>query len=227
MDLNFIERMPTGIPGLDDMIEGGLPIPSIILVAGDAGAGKTTFCTQFLCKGADRGEHGLYFLTFGGPPDLLFNFASSYEFVKRAYFEKEIYYVELEGIIEKAGRSNEILEAVEMQIDLVKPARIVMENLSVLEDVLKDEYWHFLIKLSHLIKKKGLVALVAEDALPGAPYPIPIAQVADGIILLHNVEINLTRMRSIEILKMCGTSHHSGKRAVDISVKGIVIYPGL
>jgi len=59
--------MPTGIPGLDEMIGGGLPVPSLILVAGDAGAGKTTFCTQFLCKGADLGEPGLYFLTFGGP----------------------------------------------------------------------------------------------------------------------------------------------------------------
>ena len=147
--------------------------------------------------------------------------------MKRTYFEKEIYYVELEAIIEKAGRSNELLEAVEMQIDCVKPARIVMENLSVLEEVLKDEYWRFLLKLSHLIKTKGLVALIAEDAQPGAPYPSQIAQVADGIILLHNVEINLARMRSIEILKMCGTSHHLGKRAVDISVKGIVIYPGL
>ena len=73
----MINRMPTGIPGLDNMIEGGLPRPSLILLAGDAGAGKTTFCTQFLCKGADLGEHGLYLLTFGGPPDLLFNYAST------------------------------------------------------------------------------------------------------------------------------------------------------
>ena len=225
--MNFIERMPTGIPGLDDMIEGGLPIPSITLVAGDAGAGKTTLCTQFLCKGATHGEHGLYLLTFGGPPDLLFNFASSYEFVERAYFGKEIYYVELESIIEKAGRSNELLEALEMQIDTIKPSRIVMENLSVLEEVLKDDYWRFLLKLSHMIKSKKLVALIAEDALPGVPYPSQIAQVADGIILLKNVEINLIRMKTIEILKMCGTSHHLGKRAVDISAKGMVIYPGL
>jgi len=64
----LIDRMPTGIPGLDNMMEGGLPKPSLILLAGDAGAGKTTFCTQFLCKGADLGERGLYLLTFGGRP---------------------------------------------------------------------------------------------------------------------------------------------------------------
>jgi KaiC/GvpD/RAD55 family RecA-like ATPase len=227
MDLNLINRMPTGIPGLDNMIEGGLPRPSLTLLAGDAGAGKTTFCTQFLCKGADLGEHGLYLLTFGGPSDLLFNYASSYEFVKSTYFGKEICYLELEEMVENACRSKDFLDILEREIDTFKPARIVIENLSILEEVLKDEYWRFLLKLSHMIKANAVVALVAEDAQPGTPYPANIAQVADGIILLQNEEINFARRRSLEILKMCGTSHHLGKHAVDISVKGLVVYPGL
>jgi circadian clock protein KaiC len=57
MDLNFIERMPTGIPGLDDMIEGGLPIPSITLVAGDAGAGKTTMKSIEILKMCGTSHH--------------------------------------------------------------------------------------------------------------------------------------------------------------------------
>jgi len=223
----LIDRMPTGIPGLDAMIEGGFPRPSLTLLAGEAGAGKTTFCTQFLCKGADLGEHGLCLQTFGGPPDMLFNYASSYEFAKSAYFGKEICYLELEEMAEKECSSKEFLDVLEREIDKFEPARIVIENLSVLEDVLKDDYWRFLLKLSHLIKTKDLVALVAEDAQPGAPYPAYIAQVADGIILLYNEEINFARRRSIEIVKMCCTSHHLGKHAVDISVKGLVVYPGL
>jgi circadian clock protein KaiC len=224
----LIYRMPTGISGLDSMIEGGLPRPSLTLLAGDAGAGKTTFCTQFLCKGADLGEHGLCLLTFSGPPDLHFNYASRYEFVKSTYFGKEICYLELEEMAEKACRSKDLLlNMLEKEIDTLHPTRIVMENLSVLEDILKDDYWRFLLKLSHMIKEKAVVALVAEDAPPGAPYPAHIAQVADGIILLQNEEINFARRRSIEIVKMCGTAHHSGKHAVDISVKGLVVYPGL
>jgi circadian clock protein KaiC len=182
----LIERMPTGIPGLDNMMEGGLPRPSLILLAGDAGAGKTT-----------------------------------------SYFGKEICYLEMEEMVEKACRSQDFLDMLEREIDTFHPARIVIENLSVLEDVLKDEYWRFLFKLSHLIKAKAVVALVAEDIQPGAPYPAQMAQVADGIILLQNEEINFARRRSIEIVKMCSTSHHSGKHAVDISVKGLVVYPGL
>jgi circadian clock protein KaiC len=225
--LNLIDRMPTGIPGLDSMIGGGLPIPSLTLLAGNAGAGKTTFCTQFLCKGADLGEHGLYLLTFGGPPDMLFNYASSYEFAKRTYFGKEICYLELEEMAEKECRSKDFLESLEREIDKFGPARIVIENLSVMEEVLKDDHWRFLLKLSHLIKTKNVVALLAEDADPGGLYPVHIAQFADGIILLHNEEINFARRRSIEIVKMCCTSHQLGKHAVDISVKGIVVYPGL
>jgi len=219
--------MPTGIPGLDNMIEGGLPRPSLTLLAGEAGAGKTTFCTQFLCKGADLGEHGLYLLTFGGPPDMLINYASHYEFAKSSYFGKEICYIELEEMTEKACRSKDFLDILEKEIDTSHPARIVIENLSILEEILKDDYWRFLLKLSHMIKEKAVVALLAEDAQPGACYPAHIAQVADGIILLQNEEINFTRRRSIEIIKMCGTSHYLGKHAVDISVKGLIVYPGL
>jgi circadian clock protein KaiC len=227
VDLNLLNRIPTGIPGLDNMIEGGLPRPSLTLLAGDAGAGKTTFCTQFLCKGADLGEHCLYLLPFGSPSDLQINYASCYEFVKSAYFGKEICYLELEEMVERACRSKDFLDILEREIDALKPTRIVIENLSILEDVLKDEYWRFLLKLSHLIKTKAVVTLVAEDAQSGIPYPANIAQFADGIILLQNETINFARRRSIEILKMCGTSHHLGKHAVDISVKGLVVYPGL
>jgi circadian clock protein KaiC len=209
------------------MIEGGFPRPSLILLAGDAGAGKTTFCTQFLCKGADQGEHGLCLLTFGGPSDLQINYASSYEFAKSAYFGREICYLELEEMVENECKSKDYLDKLEREIDALEPTRIVIENLSILEDVLRDEYWRFLLKLSHMIKARAIVALLAEDCQPGILYPANIAQVADGIILLQNEVINFARRRSIEILKMSGTSHHLGRHAVDISVKGLVVYPGL
>lgn len=228
--MSFIERMPTGISGLDNMIEGGFPIPSIILVAGDTGTGKTTLCTQFLFKGAGMGERGLCFLTYGGPLDLLLNFASSYEFVNRTFFGAEIRYIELNEMLDQAwkeGGSEFILKEFEMHISDFNPARVVIEGLSILEDALKEDYWRFLLRLSHLLKTKRVVAVLAEDSLPGSMYPPRIAEVADGIVLLKNEEINLTRRRSIEILKMCGTSHHLGKHAVDISAKGMMIYPGL
>ena len=57
----IFSRIPTGISGFDELIEHGFPSESIILLAGNAGAGKTTFATQFLYEGAvTHGQHGLY-----------------------------------------------------------------------------------------------------------------------------------------------------------------------
>jgi circadian clock protein KaiC len=104
---------------------------------------------------------------------------------------------------------------------------VAIDNSIVLEDVLKDDYRRFLLKLSALLKSKGVAALITGEACEDTPYPSRAAHVADGVILLHNTEVNLVRRRSLEIVKMSGTSHLSGKHAVDISTRGLTVYPGL
>jgi circadian clock protein KaiC len=217
--------MPIGISGLDKLIKGGLPVPSLILVAGDVGAGKTTFCNQFLCQGASLGEHCLCFLAFCGSPEWAFKLASTYDFVDNMYFGREIFYTQLE--IDKASEPESLLEDIESEIVKIGPRRIAIDSLSGVEDLLKDDYRRFLHSLSGIIKDQRAVALVTSDASIGAPYPIEVAQVADGIILLQNAEVDKIRKRSIEVLKMSGTAHQLGKHAVDISAKGLTVYPGL
>ena len=69
--MSVIERTPTGIEGLDELIEGGFPNGHAILVCGGPGAGKTTFGIQFLVKGIEEyGEPGLY-VSLGEPADYL------------------------------------------------------------------------------------------------------------------------------------------------------------
>lgn len=100
----------------------------------------------------------------------------------------------------------------------------MIDSLSVLEDILVDDYRRFLSKLAKMIKDLMVTALVMGEAMPGVPYSEDIAYPADGVILLHNIEVDLVRRRSIEILKMRGTSHPWGKRAVDITTKGLTAY---
>jgi len=65
------ERTPTGIPGLDHLIEGGLPKSRSILVTGEPGTGKTIFALQFLYDGLKRGEKGIYVTADESPMDVL------------------------------------------------------------------------------------------------------------------------------------------------------------
>ncbi len=223
----MIERVSTGVLGLDEMIEGGFPVPSMILLAGDVGSGKTTFCSQFLYKGAELGEPGLYFMTYGGPTEWMIKFISTYAFVKKKYFGSMIKYIDLEKVIEATRSADDILYEIQSDLEGFPPKRVVIDSLSVINIALNEEFRRFLLKFSTMIKEHKAVALVTGDSMPGDPYPIEMAQVADGIILLQNAEVNMVRKRSIEVLKMCGTSHHLGRNAVDISVKGLTVYPGL
>jgi circadian clock protein KaiC len=225
--MRAIERIPTGIAGLDEMICGGLPFPSLTLVAGDIGSGKATFCMQFLCKGAELKELGLYFMTVGGSPEWLFKFISTYDFWEQKYFENEIKYIDLYEYIEALRRAEDVLDLIHSEIVKFKPKRIAMDGLSSIKDIIGDDFKRLLPKLSKMIKDLKIAVLVTGESMPGSPYPLDIAHLADGVILLHNTEVNLARRRSIEILKMRGTSHPCGKHAIDISSKGLIVYPGL
>jgi circadian clock protein KaiC len=71
-----IEREPTGIPGVDRLIEGGFPKGRSILITGEPGTGKTIFALQFLMGGLTRGEKGIYVAADEGPVDILEQAAS-------------------------------------------------------------------------------------------------------------------------------------------------------
>jgi circadian clock protein KaiC len=76
MDMIQTERVPTGIEGLDQTIEGGLPKGRSILVTGEPGTGKTIFALQFLFEGLKRGEKCMYVAADEGPMDVLEQAAS-------------------------------------------------------------------------------------------------------------------------------------------------------
>jgi circadian clock protein KaiC len=70
------ERVPSGIAGLDQLIEGGFPKGRSILITGEPGTGKTIFSLQFLVEGLRRGEKGIYVAADEGPADILEQAAS-------------------------------------------------------------------------------------------------------------------------------------------------------
>ena len=74
--MSQIERVPTGVAGLDTLIEGGFPKGRSILVTGEPGTGKTIFALQFLAEGLARGEKGIYVAADEGPLDILEQAAS-------------------------------------------------------------------------------------------------------------------------------------------------------
>lgn len=216
-------RIESGIPGLDEMIEGGFPFPSVILVAGGAGSGKTTFAQKFLFAGAEKGEQGLFFSTLSEPAQWMLRFAAQFDFVKPQYFGRELVYCDLGNIIRKCT-SEELLNFIDQKVAEVMPQRIVIDPITVVGTMMKDDYRVFAFDLTTRLKNWQATTLLTGEVRPGEMYPAEISYSVDGVILLLLSDEPEARRKYIEILKMRGTNHLTGKQSVDITRKdGIIV----
>jgi len=224
-------RIETGIPGLDEMMEGGFPFPSTILLAGGTGTGKTTFTLQFLFAGAKKGEQGIFFTTFSEPTQWMLRFTSRFSFVEREMLGKEVKYVELGSQLKEMDNtedaSQRIINLIEEKITEIMPQRIVIDPITVLERRLAGDYREFLYQLSTSMKNWQTVTLLTGEVLPQEPYPLEVAYCADGVLILTNEEQEDGRRKYLEILKLRGTEHMTGKHSFDISKDGVSVQAGL
>jgi len=216
-------RLESGIPGLDEMIEGGFPFPSVILVSGSAGTGKTTFALKYLCEGAKKGEKGLYFTTLSEPTQWMLRYASQFDFLNKEYFGEEIIYEDLGSLLLQPD-PEQLLNAIEEKIAEVLPQRIVIDPITVVGGMLKDSYRAFLFDLSNRLKNWNATSILTGEVKPNELYPSEISYAVDGIVLLMFSEEAGTRRKYLEVLKMRGTSHITGRQSIDITrADGIVV----
>ncbi len=223
MTTDGFPRLESGIPGLDDMIEGGFPFPSVVLVAGSAGAGKTTFAQKFLFSGAEKGEQGLFISTLSEPAQWMLRYASQFEFSNPAFYGKEVIYYDLGTELRKRPGS-EILDLIDNKIAEVMPTRVVIDPITVVGTMMKDDYRLFAFDLTTRLKNWQAVTLLTGEVHPGEIYPAEISYAVDGVILLMLSDEGDARRKYIEVLKMRGTNHLTGKQSVDITRKdGVVV----
>ena len=217
-----ISRIPSGIKGLDELIEGGFPAPSVILVSGSAGSGKTTFAFQFLMEGAKREEKGLYISTLSERTEWMLRFMSNYEFFDPKYLEDgTIIYEDLGKDLGTLDNMTLIIRINELLGEHV-PQRIVIDPINVVNNFV-DNYRQFLFELVTLLKNWSAVSILTGEIKEGEKYPEDVGYTADGIIsLLMKTEDNVIK-RYIQILKMRGTAHSMALHPLDITSNGIEV----
>jgi circadian clock protein KaiC len=196
--MDFV-RIKTGIPGLDQMTEGGFPFPSTVLVAGSAGTGKTTFALQFLMQGAKEGEQCLYFTTLSEPVQWMLRFASRLGFINKNYFGKEVRYVELGTFLREEKDPQKLLEFIEEHITEVMPQRIVIDPVTVIEELIGGSYRNFLYDLANRLKNWQAVSILTGEVLPDEPYPVQVSYIVDTVILLSYGVKHVTALQTLLI----------------------------
>ena len=122
-----INRVKTGIPGLDDLVGEGLPEKSTILISGSAGTGKTILGLQFLCYGAENNEPGIY-LTIEESKDKILTQAEQFGWnLEKLEAEKKLVIN-----VMKESDISAILEKLEKEAKEINAKRLVIDSLSML-----------------------------------------------------------------------------------------------
>ncbi len=219
----MIKRIPSGITGLDELIEGGFVEGTVNLISGKAGTSKTIMCAQFLYNGATKyGEKGLYITSEETKASIIKamgTFGWDFADLEKRKLVKilEVQPFEAKVVISK------ITEAVES----LKVKRLVIDSVSMFEYSLEDQHRirKFLFTLFQKLKERNILTLVTSEVpeeVNGLSQFGAIEFMVDTIIKLQYMELADTR-RSLMIRKMRMTNHSPNIHPFEITNKGVKI----
>jgi KaiC/GvpD/RAD55 family RecA-like ATPase len=206
-----MERVSTGVKGLDEMIEGGFKKNNTILVVGGCGSGKSTFGLQYIYQGALEGESGVY-VTFEEEPDEIrqnmHQLGWDLKAVEKAGKLKMIR-VEPSDIMHIIrGEYGVIMDAIES----LKATRVVIDSITSIGMMIDGEFERkqSIIKLINWLRKSKCTSLMtAESEQDPSHFSRSglLESVVDGVIVFYSFRRGKSRIRALEVLKMRGTNH--------------------
>ncbi|GAA4496303.1 circadian clock protein KaiC [Hymenobacter ginsengisoli] len=229
-----LPKAPTGIDGLDEITEGGLPLGRPTLVCGSAGCGKTLMAIEFLVRGIEHyGEPGV-FMTFEETADeLAANVASLGFDLKQLQTDKKLRvdHVHVDrSEIEEAGEYDldGLFIRLGYAIDSIGAKRVVLDTIEALfsgfpnEAVLRSE----IRRLFRWLKDKGVTTVITAERGEGTLTRQGLEEyVSDCVILLDNRVIDQITTRRLRIVKYRGSTHGTNEYPYLISEDGISVLP--
>ncbi len=234
-----IERVKTGIPGMDEILHGGIPKRNVVLISGGPGTGKTIFGQQYLWNGLQMGEPGILVALEEHPVQIRLNM-QQFGWDVRPY-EREGMFAIIDaftgGIGEAAKRERYVVRDptdVGLLIDVLKEAirdigaqRVVIDSVSTLYLTRPSIARSVVMMLKRVLSGLGTTSLlISQVSVTERGFGGPgVEHAADGIIRLDLDEIEGELKRSLIVWKMRGTSHSMRRHPFVITDKGIIVFP--
>ena len=234
-----IKLQPTAIPALDQMLHGGIPAGSTVLLAGSAGTGKTILGMQWLFAGQrEFGENGLY-MSLTEPVGKLMKNISTMSFYDPTVTDAEkgnVQFWDLRGLLKPLGLNEgdwkeedlwKLVDAIGALVVKSGAQRVVLDSVTALcqrlehNALIRQLIFALGTTLSHLDATVLLISEAAEKSL--SVYGVE-EFIADGIIhVTYQTEGRMTRF--LRIIKMRGSAFNEHSAALEISTDGITLHP--
>jgi circadian clock protein KaiC len=216
-------QVPSGIPGLDELMNGGAKQGDATLVTGPSGVGKTIFALRWLAQGLERGEHCMY-VTFQDTTDQLVTMATNFGWdlvAARAAKDASVWYVPMGDL-----DLDILATAVRSEITEHPTRRIVIDSLSELAFAAREEHRFpaYMRSLVGLIRAVGSSLLVTSETaahgLPGSSLD-GMLFLFDNVIDLRYIEEGSQISRAAHVAKMRSSRHEMTLNGVTITDHGL------
>ena len=217
----ILRRIPSGIPGLDRLIEGGFLQNSVNLITGSTGTGKSTLCLQFLWQGLKKGESGVY-ISLEQDPDEIKADALHFGWDFDKFIKKGLCNIKYHD----PAQINNIGAVLIDEIGNLKAKRLVIDSTAVMGLTLDNlsQIRKRLLTIINTIKKIGCTAIIVseidEDSKALSRFGVE-EFVVDGVIVLYYIAIGKEGFGNIQVRKMRRTAHEHGLFPTKITKKGL------
>lgn len=231
-DRVVIKKLPSGVPGLDEVLGGGIPEFSFNLIVGGPGCGKTTLGHQIMFANASSGRKALYFNVLGEPPLKMLRYQQQYSFFDPAKVEESMRFIHL-GDEAMTGGLAKVYDSIVQEVERSSPSIVVVDSFrAVLRRTMTqpqgvDNIQSFIQRLAlHLTSCEATTFLLGEYVeQEDGNDTNSIFTVADVIIWLYQSLERNSMVRKLQVQKIRGQGQLSGLHTVRISEAGMRVFP--
>lgn len=225
-----IKILPSGVPGLDDVLGGGIPELSFNLIAGGPGTGKTTLAQQIMFAAASPERPALFVTILGEPPIKMLRYQQQFSFFDATRVSTCIRFLHLGGELLADGLEK-VLTRIVTEVEATSPKLVFIDSFrAVVRKAAEPEQMElqsFVQRLSlHLTSWEATTFLIGEYETAEAESN-PIFTIADGIVWLSQATSRNSIVRKVQVVKMRGQGQVPGLHTMKISEAGLRVYPRL
>jgi circadian clock protein KaiC len=231
-----VQKIRTMIEGFDDISHGGLPIERTTLVSGTSGTGKTLFAIQFVYNGIRYFNEPGVFVTFEESPNDIIKNAYSFGWDLQQLINEGKLFI-LDASPDPDGQEvvgnfdlSALIERIQYGIRKYKAKRVSIDSVTAVfqqydaASVVRREIFRLVARLKQVGATTVMTTERLEEYGPTARFGVE-EFVSDNVVILRNVLEGERRRRTIEILKLRGTTHMKGEYPFTMTTDGINIFP--